>query len=264
MSDVGTPLEDGEQPSVETPTLPRTRTVSIFDDPVVRRMAVASVIVTLLGLVTVLSVLLTGVAQNTGPRTMAESRVLVGRAEVSSGTTDTAVWGEYISALVEAGQYATARRVIADGRASLEDSRSAEFDLAEARLARAQGRFEEAIKIADEAQRIMQENLEERIDAGGRIARLAKADGIHGNYHAATLIKADSYTELKKWDEAIKEFDAYISVYRAASDILIDRATAKAGKGDKKGAEADIRESMRFYPDNPEAQEALKRIGVEE
>lgn len=272
MSDVGTtpegadaPLDPSSEAAAPQPASPApVRGPSMFDDPVVRAMAIASVALVVLGLATVLGVLFTGVTEVSGPRTVAEKNVLVGRAAVSAGSTDTAVWGGYIASLIEAGQYSNARRLIDDARASFSESSTAEFTLAEARLAAAQGDHEAAVELADKTQEILNADLKQRIDKGGTEGARAKNAGPHENYYAATLIAAYSLQELGRWDEAIKRFDVYIGKTRGAADILIDRGNAKVETGDEKGAEKDFREALRFMPGNPEALEGLERIGVEE
>lgn len=267
MSDAGS---NEFESSSATPESPRQEQAStrrprggMLQDPMVRAMALASVGLVILFLVTVLGALMTGVAAPTGPRTLEEKQVAVSRAAVSQGTTDTAVWGQYLSALIANGDYGVARRVISDGRASISESATAEFTLAEARLLSAQGDYEAAIDAADEAMAIIDADYQARLNGAGFVAQRAKIDGQHPNYFVAVLIKAYAHRELEQWDEAIEQFDVYIGRNRGASDILVDRGTAKAAAGDVKGAEADFREALKFMPDNTEAQDGLDKIGAE-
>ncbi len=261
MSDVETNPGEAPEQSARTPE-PRAVRPSMFDDPLVRRMAWAATGLVVFVLLMILGVLVTGVIAPTGPRTLAEREILVGRLAVSKGSTDTAVWGAYLSTLIDAGQYATARRVLADGRASLSESSTAEFTLAEARLTRAQGKQETAIELADTAQDILVAEHKRRLAAGGFIKKTAEVDGYHENYYAAVLLKAYAFRDLKRWGDAIKQFDIYIGRHKGAADILIDRGNAKVEAGDKKGAEADFRQALKFIPDSAEALEGLKRIGA--
>lgn len=258
----------------ETPPVPDTsneevapqaapRRAGIMADPLVRRMVYASVGLVILFLVAVLSVLATGVIAPTGPRTLAEKEIAVGRAAVSEGTTDTAVWGGYIAALVNNGDYSRARRVIQDGRASVSESSTAEFTLGEARLLNAQGDYQGAIEAADEVMTILDADLEARIAAGGLVKDRALISGQHENYFVAALLKAYAYESLGEWEQAIESFDIYIERNKGAADILVDRAEAKIEAGDIEGAEEDYRTSLKFIPDNEEALAGLDKIGAE-
>jgi len=241
---------------------PRSRS-GIFRDPLVRRMAYLSIGLVLLFLVTLVSALVTGVIGSQGPRTRAEREVVVAGAAVLQGSKDPAVWGEYISALVASGQYGRAKEVIAEGRASVNDSATAEFTLGEARLLSAQGDQKAAIAAADKAQALMTAAHEARLAAGGSKAREATIEGLPDNFYDATLLKAYAYRKLSQWASTVEQFDAYIEHNPGAADILVDRGGAKVEAGDKAGAEEDFRAALRFVPDDEEALAGLKTIGAD-
>lgn len=255
------PVQDHQTEDVPQ-AAPVARRKRMFDDPVVRRMAYAAVSIVVLFLVTVLSVLATGVIAPSGPRTLSEKELAITGAAVSAGTTETADWGHHISALIAAGQHSRAQSVIKQARASLNDSSSAEFDLAEARLLLARKKYEPAIQAADLTMERIETNWNEVSSGAGLVAQRAKIDGFHRNYYTALLVKAEAYEGLGEWDSAVSQYDIYIERFRGAADILIDRGNAKEQAGDKAGAEADYREAQRFMPESPEAQEALERIGA--
>lgn len=258
----GVPVSAGDV-TTGVPAAPVKRAKkSMFQDPVVRIMALVSAGLVVLFLSMILGGLLMGVSTPTGPRTIEERTVAVSRAAVSNGTTDTALWGTYISALIDNGDYRVADRTIKEARASMSESMTAEFTLGEARLLRAQGEYDEAIKVAEKAMTIVEEDVRRRLAAGGPLAQVAKIDGNHENYYEAALVKAYSHRELKQWDEAIKAFDIYIGWRRGAADILIDRGNAKIEVGDKKGAEADFKQALKFIPDSEEAESGLAKIGA--
>lgn len=236
---------------------------SMFDDPVVRRMTYLSVAIVLLSLVSVLSILVTGVVAPTGPRTLAEKQLVVSRDAVAAGATNPVLWDQYIAALIDDGQFSRARNVIRDGRNSLDESSTAVFTIGEARLYRAQGDYEKAIEAADRAIDILDEDLEVRKSSGGGVARRANVSGHHENYYVAILLKADAYRSIGQFESAIEQYDAYIEEFKGAADILIDRANAKVEIGDTKGAEEDFRRALKFLPDSAEAAQGLEKIGAE-
>lgn len=260
MPDTPTAHEPDPGPAPQ-PVARRKR--GMFEDPVVRRMAMVATGLVVVFLLTVLSALVSGVLAPTGPRTLAEKELAVGRAAVSQGSTDTAVWGGYIATLISQGDYGRAGRLITDGRASMSESSTADFYLAEARLYNAQEKYEEVIRVADEGMKLLDEDLEARKAAGGKVALGANLRGQHPNFWIFALVKADAYRDLEDWENAIEQYDIYIERNPGAADILIDRGNAKVETGDTKGAEADFRKALKFIPDNAEALAGLDRIGVD-
>ncbi len=261
MSDALPPVEvDEETPGTPAPAPSRP---SIMRDPVVRRMAYVAFGLVGVFLLLVVSALITGVVTPSGPRTLSEREVAVSAAAVEEGSTDTAVWGEYIAALISDGQYGRARSVIAQGRKSLDDSATAEFSLAETRLYYAQKQYKKAITSAEKTKTQIQKAYDALIAQGGVVEKTAMLVGRPANYDDATLLEAQAYRALKDWKNALAFYDEYIKDNAGASDVLVDRGNVKIDMGDTTGAEKDFREALRFVPDDPEALAGLKKIGVE-
>lgn len=237
------------------------RKSSIFDDPVVRKMAFAAVGILILFLVTVVSALVTGVIQPGGPRTALERDISVTGAAVRAGTTDTSVWARHISALILDGQLGRAENILATAKASLDDSATADIVLSEARLLRAQGQYEEALEVADAARAQIREHHEKQLAEGGVIANAARLAGYHDNYYIALIVKADIYRDMEQWERVLEQYNDFIESNPGAADILTARGNVKFEMGDRTGAEADYREALRFYPDYEEALAGLERIG---
>lgn len=234
---------------------------SIFDDLVVRKMAFAAVGILILFLVTVVSALLTGVLQPGGPRTALEREIVTSGAAIRAGTSDTSVWALHISALIVDGQLGRAEDVLATAQASLDDSATADLVLSEARLARAQGRYEGALEAAERARTQLREHHESLLAQEGPIANAALQEGLHPNYHAAVLVKAEVYRDLEDWEKLLEQYDIYIEANTGAADVLVDRGNLRLEMGDESGAEADFNEALRFYPNFAEALDGLDRIG---
>lgn len=257
------PFREQHEPEQEPVDRPIGVAVSdSFRDPVVRWMARIALVLVIAFLALVVGVLATGVISPSAPRTLAEKEVAVTAAAVTRGSTDPEEWGDYIAALISTGQYTRARGVIRDGRAIIDDSATAEFGLAEARLLSARGDHAEAIEVADAAMQQIRDVHDAVLAEGGQAARQARLSGLDPNYWALVLIKAYAFRQLAEWGSAIEQFDAYLDNSPTAADILIDRGLARFESGDKAGAEEDLRAALRFVPDNEEALDGLERIGA--
>jgi len=252
----------GEEPATQAAPKKRAR-ARWSDDPVVRGMMFATLGLVLLFLTAVLGVLVTGVADRGAPATLAEKEIAVGEEAVRKGSTDTAVWMDYISALILNEQYARAEQTIEDGRAVLAKTAAPDLLLAEARLLSAQESYTPAIAKADEAMKQMKAALDKRVAAGGQEEKTATIEGLPDNYYSAVLVKALAFENLKQWDKVVEQYDIYLKEMPTAADILVDRAQAKAELGDTAGAEKDYRGALKFIPDNEEANAGLAEIGVE-
>jgi len=260
-------MRDARTDTAETPVESEVKPAaspkkSMFRDPVVVRMMYVAVAIVLLFLITVLSVLVSGVTKQSGPRTVAEREAVTTSEAIKQGSTDPAVWGQHIAALIASGQEGRAKNMINKGRQSIDDSATAEFTLAEARLAAADNDYEAVIDIADDGMQQIQEAHEAAIARGGVIAQQANLDGLHDNYYILALLKADAYRELGDWAKTIEMYDLYIGLNPGAADILIDRGNAKVETGDNAGAEADFRKALEFIPGDSEALAGLKKIGA--
>jgi len=254
---------DSKTQTSRTPGPARTkRQSSIFDDKVVRIMAFTATGVLILFLVTVVSALLTGVLQQTGPRTLMERELTVTGKAIDAGTTDASVWGQHIAALVATEQYARARAAIADARESVDDSKTADIALGEVRLLRAQGEYQQALTAADKAIEQIDKYYEAQIARGGVVGRAAELQGKHENYYTAKLLKAKIYEDMEDWEGALEYYSQFIEGNPGAADILVDRGNVKLRLGDESGAEADFREALRFDPYYPRAHDGLERIGA--
>jgi len=267
MSDAGPPVQDpidtGVTEEGTPPAPPKGRAKrGMMADPVVRTMAGIAVAIVIVFLISVVGVLLSGVATPTGPRTLNENALSVAGAAIREGDADAATWGAYIAALIANERYSQAQNAIEDGMASTDDSGTAEFAVAEARLSIARKDYQQSISVADEGQKAIKEAYQEKIDAGGQAALTAKNDGLHENWFILALLKADAYKALGDWPKSIEQLDAYLAEYPQAADILVDRGEAKIEAQDTEGAEADFRSALRFIPDDERAIAGLAKIGA--
>jgi len=272
MSDAGLPVQDPIEPiTTDAPAsqeaqapaqrkAPRKR--SMMADPVVRVMMLVAFGIVILALLMVMGVLLSGVANSTGPRTMTENELMVSGEAVRAGKTDAATWGKYIAALVANKRYTQAENLIADAKGSIEDSKTAELSVAEARLLLAREDYKQLIVVADKGQKQIEASQKAALDAGGQTALTAKLDGLHENWFVLALLKSDAYRSQGDWAKVITELDSYLAENPQAADILIERGNAKIEAKDNAGAEADFNAALRFVPNDKDALAGLAKIGA--
>jgi len=248
MSDAAPIPEDshGQSEGSLPPGKPR-----LLADPVVRVMVYASIGLTILFLATVVSVLATGVTAPTGPRSVAERQLIIASAQADRAVGDAVA--PYVNALIATNNLPAARVALAQARSSVSATTPASgLDLAEARLLSKEGHYAQVVSLADKVMK--------RIDAEAE-----SKDVTHDqDYYDAALVKAYAFVELGRWTDAVASFDIYIRENPTASDILVDRGSAKVELKDKAGAEKDFRAALRYVPYDQEAKAGLRRIGVEQ
>ena len=262
MSDAGPPVQDPAEPSIEPQPKARKKKRSMFDDPVVRAMALGAMGIVIVFLLGVVGVLLSGIAAPTGPRTLSEVELTNARVSVRSGNADSSAWGNYVAVLISDGRLSEAQNALNDAKGSTTDSRTADFAVAEARLDNARKEYARAIAVADKGQKQIETARQAALDAGGSAARAAKLDGIHANWYVLALLKSEAYRAQGEWGKAIKEMDSYIAGNPGSADIMVDRGNAKLKLNDAAGAEADFRAALKFVPDDKEALAGLAKIGA--
>jgi hypothetical protein len=253
--------EYAEEPQyAEQPAAPRKR--GMFADPLVRAMAMLAIGIVIVMLVGVVGVLQAGLIDPTGPRSLSEKELLVTGQAVRQGGATALMWANYVSALIENGRLSEAESAIKDGRASVNDTATADFSVAEARLYIARKEYKQAIAVANKGQKQITDVYNKGVAAGGQTEMLTKAAGISDNWFVLALIKADAYKATSNWTKVIAELDTYIKKYPDASDILVDRGNAKIKIKDTAGAAADFRLALKYIPDDKEALAGLKSIGA--
>lgn len=242
-------------------TAPRRTT-----DPIARALGVTILLIIVLTLVTVVYALVTGVFGNGAPRTLAEQRVVAAEAKVTAGSTDPIEWMAYILALTDDGQYRKAQEMIDKGKASLPDQEiSADMLYMQADLHVAQGEFDKALEVADEAMNIIKTTYDtekEKSDLTGQPSK-AVAFGMSENYFELLLLKAEIYEQREEWSEALACYDEYLADHVTAATVFAQRGQVKEQLGDAEGAEADYRQTLVFIADNAEALAGLERIGAD-
>lgn len=202
-----------------------------------------------------------GMLTSKAPRTSVERSLRVYEAAVSKGSTDPAIWSDYIGALIEAQQYTKAERAIGDALERTEEQHS-RILVQSAKLALARKDYPAAVKAGDltlvECAAEVKAT-EERYKKSGITAAVERPSA----YGPALVIKADALTQLGKKREAVAAYDVFLEQIPRASDVLVLRGNLKAALNDKEGAEADYQQALKYIPDYETALEGLTKIGVE-
>ncbi len=237
----------------------------MFRDPVVRTMAYAALVLVALFLATVVGALSTGVIARSGTVDTADEReiVIAKNAALSPGANAES-WAPYVDALTASGDLRQAQITLEHAKSSLPATATVVpgLDLAEARLLKAQERYEAAVEAARSAMDGFTAQQQARIDKGGKVAETAQEMGVDYRYYEAALVAAYSYIGLSQWEEAVAMFDIYLARETTAADIFVDRGNAKLEIKDYTGAEEDFNSALRFVPYDDEAKAGLEKIGA--
>lgn len=195
----------------------------------------------------------------TQPRTMVERNMLQLEQIVKQQPHNGKAWGDWAAALMDAGQYFKAGRVIDDGLESSEQT--APLLLRRGQLAHLQGRDEEALDSAMQAivaARAFRDKAVEESRRKGVTAPPAPSDEIID----AQLLRGEILVSLKEYDEAVKAYTGALDEQPRLSDVLALRGDAYAKLGDKDRAVSDFKDALRFDPENAPAIKGLEALGV--
>ncbi len=255
-------------PGVNSPdsgggTAPRAVRRSMFEDPMVRWMGAAALAMLVLYLATILGALLTGVISTAkAPRTAAERALAVAETRYQAKDRTAAEVGKYVDALIRMKRYSKAQSVIDATIKKVDQTRGAEITLEQARLYLAKGEYKKAIEEADKARAIMQARYDKEMSTDA--VTESRSYGLPEPYKSAVLVQADAYSALKDWDNAIIAYNDYLPLDEGAADIMVLRGLAKIQAGDTKGAEKDLKQALKYMPEDEKALAGLKKIGADE
>lgn len=219
--------------------------------------AVLAAVIAVLGMVAWLVYAV--VVPPTQPRTAVERNVLQLEQIVKKQPHNGKAWGDWAAALIDAGQYFKAGRVIDDGLESAEET--APLLLRQAQLAHLQGRDEEALDVAAQAiesARAFRDKAMEETRRKGVTAPPASSPEIVD----AQFLRGDILMSLERYEDAVEAFTGALDEQPRLSDVLALRGSAYAKLGDKDRATADFKDALRFDPENAAAIKGLEALGV--
>lgn len=252
----GDPVTDPEARSAVARRRP-----SVFDDPLVRRLSIVLALVVIVFLSTVAAALYLGILGSDIPKTGMQRDLQAYEAQVDAGSADSAIWGAYVSTLIEAGQLRKAQQIIDRGRGTVDDQRGADLTLAQARVYFARKDYEAAITECTIGMEALDTYHEQQKNTEGTPEQ--KNAPISPNRWELQYVRGLSYLELGQHAQAIDDFTAYLDKVPNAADVLVHRGDALRESGDARGAEADYRRALVFLGDYQAAIDGLKKLGVE-
>jgi len=260
--------DEGSTPSGTQPdevVVPATVAKPPKGDPVVQALTVTILIIVALTLVTVIYAIVGGVFGSGSPKTMGENKLMNTAAAIKAGNKDPQVWVAYISALIGDRQYQLAQETIERGKKTLaKQDVNQDMVYMQATLDEAQGNNDKALATAELAiKAIKKANEEAKVNykkTGNPTESMILED--NASYWDLLLLKAALLEKKSEWKKALAVYDEYLSVKETAATVFTQRGNVKEKLGDKKGAEADYRQTLVFISDNKDALAGLKRIGV--
>ena len=232
-------------------------------DPVAKWLTLSIFVIAILWLAGVLSAVMFGMINPSGPPQTATERDLNYYTSLTqAGTANSEVYARYVDTLIRANQLFRAQQALDKALAAAKKDRSYLY-AEQARLSLAKKDYNGTISAADKAISEATKELKEFMQANVKANRVAAAGArMPEAYSTASLAKAEALVNLEDYAQAIKAYDVYLKVNPTDSDILVERGSLKVRVGDKKGAEADYRAAMKFIPDYQPALDGLKKIGA--
>jgi tetratricopeptide (TPR) repeat protein len=233
-----------------------SRPLSGGRDPVVRWLGYAAAILAVVVLMMLVYVLYTGLTPKTA-RTVVEQRMMTLEAATRDDPKNVRAWADYARVLTSAGRYAEARGVITRGREAV-GAASAGLLIEEGRLEVGQARWEEAVKVLEQAAKLAE------ADRKKRQAEMAAKD-VAAKAPAPELIEAQvllggAYAALKRWDSAIDSYTVALREQGNMADVLAERGKAYAATSKYSEARKDFEAALAFIPDYQPALDGLARL----
>lgn len=245
-------------------TTANRRSGSMFNDPVVKVMTWAVVLIVIGALLAVISLLYFGYldrGEGAAPRTFGERQLAQTESMREAGVEEASLWRQNVALLIQQRQFARAQAVIDEGKGVIDDEWGQELLVAQAELYAAQEKYDLAIETANEAQAKIMEVYETEL-ASPTLPNRAKSWGVSPTHGELSLLKGQIYTAQGKTVEAQAELQAYSDSNPMDASILIDLGNLKFENGDTEGAKADFQKAAQFLPDDPEVLEGLEKTGA--
>jgi len=232
----------------------------MWADPVVRILGVLIFLVVIGGLMTLISMLVTGVLPLMySPQTADEADLVQYQAAVDEAQ-DPESWSRLIIALARAGKTAEANRQLEAFRATDPDvTRTQAVAYAEANLLMIEERYEEALVVLSGLRSALWDAYETEL-ASNKEKNWAAAYGIPRNYFQASLDMADIHIRLGQDEKALEVLDDYLAKLPTDASTMVMRARLKMRMGDLAGAEKDFLSAQRFLPDDEEIRNGLEEV----
>lgn len=219
-----------------------------------------AVAVMLVGVLAVL-LLLTYVAISNlkAPRTAAERNVYAFQAAVEQNPLSDKAWAGYVAALIDSGQYATARSVAKEAEDILGETGMRTL-VQSALLMHAQADSQEAIELLDEVLEAALEEKKAYIEDLREKQIEPVAIPASEVIIEAAIAKGDIHTELKQWDLAVDAYTVALEEKPTMSDVLVARGDAHAAAGRDGEALIDYEEALIYAPEYGPAHQGIETL----
>ncbi len=193
------------------------------------------------------------------PRTALERELTALDPANVSGESSGAEYASYAAALIRAGQLTQAADALAAGFAV--EPQNLELRIQEARLLHARGESEAALTSLDRLLMLTEELRRERAsDFASRGITSSPDRPEAGIVVAATLLKAEIYSDADRPNEAIAAFELALAQDPTMSDVLVSRGNLYLEIGMVDDARSDFEAALGFVPDLESALAGLAEI----
>jgi tetratricopeptide (TPR) repeat protein len=192
------------------------------------------------------------------PRTSVERAVLEMELTVKAQPKNGRAWGDYISALINAGQYLKAEQAISDGLRLATDK--APVLVRQAQILHIQGRDDRALEVAGSAIKTANATRDKALQDIRKKGVTAPTDASPDVFEAE-LVRGDILAARGELKAAVEAYTGALLEKPRMSDVLAMRGAVYAKLGDKAAARADFTEALRYDPENADARRGLAGLG---
>lgn len=226
-----------------------------------RRLVIAILAITVIALTAVLYAAAGNVFNRTTPRTYVERQVDMLETVVKEKPESEEAWADYALALVAAGQYSKAEKVLDSADKAL-GGEVVDIVYVRARLAAADGDPEKALELVEKAIATGVEFRKSEMTRLAEKALLIDERTIKGPILAsAYYFQGSLYADKDQWDQAVIAYGDAVKEEPSSADALVARGNAYIELGDPEAARADFDRALSMIPDYQPALDGIERLG---
>jgi tetratricopeptide (TPR) repeat protein len=226
-----------------------------------QRIIVAILVVTVIALTAVVYAVASNLVNRTTPRTYVERQVDMLESVVQEKPESEEAWADYALALVAAGQYSKAEKVLDSADRAL-GGEVVDIVYVRARLAAADGDPAKALELVEKAIGVGVEFRKAELARLAEKAVFPEENTIKGPILAsAYYFQGSLYADTGQWDQALIAFGNAIKEEPSSADALVARGNAYLEVGDEEAARADFERALSMIPDYQPALDGREKAG---